>query len=241
MESLLSGKAEVVGKFTNPITAVENVAGLSPDAVFLDVEMPGLSGLEAAAEMSALLPKAAIIFVTAHGHYAVDAFELNAVDYLVKPVQPDRLNKALERIVQRHDEGRQAEAAEKLHLWLNGSLAASRRSTVSLWRGRHLEVVPVERIACCFVAKGARTVSVVADGRVYQATGGLIDFVRKAGLSQLLRCNRSYFLNPAKVKRLEPGKDETLNAHVPGFPEAIPVSRKYRPEVLQVLKSLHES
>ncbi|WP_376696733.1 LytR/AlgR family response regulator transcription factor [Wenzhouxiangella sp. EGI_FJ10305] len=70
---------------------------LLPDVVLLDVEMPGLDGLEVARELRSLEPRPAVIFVTAFEQYAVDAFELAAVDYLVKPVRADRLGRALGR------------------------------------------------------------------------------------------------------------------------------------------------
>lgn len=70
---------------------------LVPDVVFLDVEMPGLDGVAIARRLRKLESAPAVIFVTAFEHYAVDAFELAAVDYLVKPVRPERLSRALER------------------------------------------------------------------------------------------------------------------------------------------------
>jgi len=76
---------------------VERCRELTPDVVLLDVEMPGLDGIEVARKMRQLDAPPALIFVTAFEHYAVDAFELAAVDYLVKPVRADRLTRALER------------------------------------------------------------------------------------------------------------------------------------------------
>jgi DNA-binding LytR/AlgR family response regulator len=241
LEFLLQGRAEIAGKFTSSIAAVENIADLAPDAVLLDVEMPGMNGLETAFEILAILPKVAILFITSFGHYAVDAFELNAVDYLMKPVQPDRLDKALERIIRRLAEGRTDEATLKRNQWLNDSLTAKRRTTASLWRGHHLEIIPLAQIACCFIMKGQRNVSVVAEGQVLQSTEGLIQFVKNAGLSQLLRCNRSFYINPAFITKLEPGEGGTLNAYIPGVPERIPISRKYRSEVMKALKLINKS
>jgi|SRR5699024_2382608 len=70
---------------------------LLPDVVFLDVEMPGLNGIEVARRLGRLESPPAIVFVTAFEQYAVDAFELAAVDYLVKPIRPERLARALDR------------------------------------------------------------------------------------------------------------------------------------------------
>jgi DNA-binding LytR/AlgR family response regulator len=85
----------VVGEAGNAADADELVRGGRYDVVFLDVELPGLSGLELAP-----LARAAVVFVTAHERYAVDAFAVEAFDYLLKPVDPDRLSRVLDRLRQ---------------------------------------------------------------------------------------------------------------------------------------------
>jgi len=87
---------EVIGEAEDGVQAVERIAELTPDLVLLDIQMPGLSGLEVAASLGR--PRPAIIFCTAFEQYAVDAFELHAVDYLLKPVNRSRLQAALDRI-----------------------------------------------------------------------------------------------------------------------------------------------
>ncbi len=88
---------EVVGECANGRDAIAQIASLAPDAVFLDIQMPGLTGLDVVAH----LPQDAmpiIIFVTAYDRYAIDAFEARALDYLLKPVDDDRLTQTLERV-----------------------------------------------------------------------------------------------------------------------------------------------
>lgn len=87
---------EVVGEAEDGERAMEQISALAPDAVFLDIQMPGCSGLEVAASLASPAPH--IVFCTAFDQYAIDAFELNAVDYLLKPVNRARLEKALDRI-----------------------------------------------------------------------------------------------------------------------------------------------
>lgn len=87
---------DIVGEAEDGIQAIEQVAALSPDVLFLDIQMPACSGLEVAASLGR--PRPAIIFCTAYDQYAVDAFELHAVDYLLKPVNRARLQAALERV-----------------------------------------------------------------------------------------------------------------------------------------------
>jgi two-component system LytT family response regulator len=86
---------EIVGEAEDGEQAIERIAELTPDLVFLDIQMPGCSGMEVAASLKS--PRPQIIFCTAYDEYAVEAFELHAVDYLLKPVSRARLVKAIER------------------------------------------------------------------------------------------------------------------------------------------------
>lgn len=93
-----SGIVKTVEEFTNPLEALEKVKDLSVDIVFLDIEMPGMNGMELANRILDLTSQAQVVFVTAYDGYAVEAFELNAVDYLLKPVTRERLRKTLDRV-----------------------------------------------------------------------------------------------------------------------------------------------
>ncbi|RKN85612.1 response regulator [Paenibacillus ginsengarvi] len=91
------GGVTVAGKFQLVSEALEQCARLRPDLIFLDIEMPGISGLAAAELLFDRCPDAEIIYVTAHHQYAIDAFDTNAIGYLLKPVAKERLIKALSR------------------------------------------------------------------------------------------------------------------------------------------------
>ena len=86
---------EVVAQARNGREAVEQFEALEPDICFLDVHMPGMTGVEAAGQIGR---RAHLVFVTAYDHYAVQAFEQEAIDYLVKPVEPARLADTLARL-----------------------------------------------------------------------------------------------------------------------------------------------
>jgi two-component system response regulator LytT len=92
-----SGGIEIVGQATDGVEALRLCGELQPDLLFLDVQMPGLTGFEVARRLiqAQLLPP--LVFVTAFDQYAIEAFSVNAVDYILKPVDPDRLEQALDR------------------------------------------------------------------------------------------------------------------------------------------------
>jgi len=95
------GGADIVAACTNVHEALSTAAALKPDAVFIDIMMPEINGLEAAERLLDLLPNVQVVFVTAHDDFAVQAFELNAIDYVLKPAEAGRLRKTLERIARR--------------------------------------------------------------------------------------------------------------------------------------------
>lgn len=94
------GDVEVVGRYVNPAQAIEALSVSSVDAVFLDNEMPGMSGMEAARKMREIQPQVPIVFITAYAEYAVEAFEIQSTDYLLKPLVLNRLQHAVARIRQ---------------------------------------------------------------------------------------------------------------------------------------------
>ncbi|MCW3070687.1 MAG: DNA-binding response regulator [Bacteroidetes bacterium] len=100
LKSLLAPYPEiqVVGEANNAETAIESIKNLKPDVIFLDIQMPGKNGFELLEEISGL-PE--VVFVTAYDEYAIRAFEVNALDYLLKPVQPNRLAETVKKILNR--------------------------------------------------------------------------------------------------------------------------------------------
>jgi two-component system LytT family response regulator/two-component system response regulator LytT len=92
---------EVVGHAGNGVDALATIHQLSPDVIFLDIQMPGLTGFEVARRLLDEGRDAHIVFVTAYDQHAIEAFEVNAVDYLLKPVDPARLDTAIDRVRRR--------------------------------------------------------------------------------------------------------------------------------------------
>src|SRR3954466_4300390 len=101
------GGVEVIGQAGNGFEAITTIDRLRPDVVFLDVQMPGLTGFEVARRLVDTRASSHIIFVTAYDQHAIEAFEVNAVDYLLKPVEQGRLEVAVDRARRRIDSDRQ--------------------------------------------------------------------------------------------------------------------------------------
>lgn len=94
--------------YVNPLKALSEIGAVKPDGVFLDIEMPGMNGIDLAERILAICPETCIVFLTAFNHYATEAFEVNALDYVLKPIHPDRFAGAVAKIMrnggpERHD------------------------------------------------------------------------------------------------------------------------------------------
>jgi two-component SAPR family response regulator len=94
---------EIVGKFQKPSQVLANVELLKPDVAFLDIEMPGINGIELAMRIYEINPDIDFVFVTAFDQYAVEAFEINAIDYLLKPVVEEKLQRSIDRLLKKRD------------------------------------------------------------------------------------------------------------------------------------------
>lgn len=99
------GGIEVVGQAADGVEALGEIERAEPDVAFLDVQMPGLTGFDVARKLLERGAELALVFVTAYDQRAVEAFEVNAVDYLLKPVEPGRLEQAVQRVRRRRGEG----------------------------------------------------------------------------------------------------------------------------------------
>ena len=90
-----TGRVTIVGTATDPVAALDVLHGTPVDVLFLDIQMPGLTGFEL---LERLDRDVAVVFTTAYDRYAIDAFGVNSVDYLLKPIEPERLDRALDKI-----------------------------------------------------------------------------------------------------------------------------------------------
>lgn len=209
---------EVVGQAGNGFEAVKLVGELAPDLVLLDIQMPKLSGFEV---LELLEPPApAVVFVTAHDEHALKAFEVHAVDYLLKPVEPGRLAAALERVRERLRTHEPAPPAARL-------AAAARVPGRPLERvlvreeGR-VHVIPVGELD--YVEAQDDYLCLVSRGRKLRKQQTLADLEAQLDPDRFVRIHRSYLLNVERLARLDLyAKDSWLAVLADGT--KLPVSR----------------
>lgn len=183
-----------VGEAANGREALEQIEAREPDVVLLDVRMPGLDGLQVARAA----PEAAIVFTTAHDEYAVEAFELSAVDYLMKPVRRERLVRALERA--RGAAG--PPAAQRIEEALTRLVEASGAARVRLTarRGSTLRVFDCNEIVR-FTATGGYT-SFTHGGEEFLLDESLAELEERLGPVGFVRIHRAELVQLDAVRAL---------------------------------------
>lgn len=213
----------VVGEAENGIQAIRKAIEEKPQLVFLDVNMPGINGIDVAKELVALESKPLIVFITAYDSYAVSAFEVSAFDYLLKPVSEERLRNSLDRI-RSMVSSREARVLDKLDK-LSGELGLSRSTRIVGYQNGML--FPIELDEILFLTLEEKNTIVVCERGKYQINGTLSELQEKLSDRKFFRSHKSYIVNLDRIDSIEPWFNSTYNIHLKGIGEIIPVSRTY--------------
>ena len=208
---------EIVGECANGFEAVKAITELSPDLVFLDIQMPKLDGFEVA-ELAG--SKTRYIFATAFDQYAIKAFEFHALDYLLKPFSQQRFDQALAHARANLRKGEPDAAVEQMV-----REAASRNKPVGrvlIREGAKVHVITADKIE--HIEAQDDYVQIRSEGRSYLKNQRLSELEEQLDAEQFLRIHRSYIVNIACVDRIE---QATRDSHVAVLKDGsrVPVSR----------------
>ena len=201
LRQLLAGMdtITIVGEAEDGVQAIESVAELTPDLLLLDIQMPGCSGLEVAASLGG--PRPAIIFCTAFDQYAVDAFELEAVDYLLKPVNRARLQAALARVPEQRAGGRDHHLDQVVR---HDQLAPSR---FLARKGARFRIVPRAEVVAFTFHEGLTRLHTATEQLSMQPT--LAALARRLDPHAFLQVSRNAIVNLDAIREARPFPDGT--------------------------------
>jgi two-component system LytT family response regulator len=199
-----TGRVEVVGRATDPAQGLAQVRAQPIDVLFLDIHMPGLSGFEVVERVP---PGPAVVFTTAHDQHAVQAFEVNAVDYLLKPVEAARLDRALDRVSARRAAGGSdmRAALEQLARQLRGG--AFLDHLASRLRDR-VQLLPVDQVT--HVIARDRATYAVANATEHVLDMTIVELERRLDPARFFRIHRGALVNVAWVSELRADEDGHL-------------------------------
>jgi two-component system LytT family response regulator len=208
---------EVVGESSNGFDAVRAAGELKPNCVFLDIQMPRLDGFEV---MELLDPSIAVVFVTAYDQYAVKAFDVHAVDYVLKPFSEARLSEALARARVRLQSGRRHDPTTISAAVRPPGQFASR---IVVRDGPHIRVIPVEKLD--FAEAQDDLVVLRSEGKKYSKSQTLAALASTLDPSRFFRVHRSYVINLDRLRQVEL---YAKNSHVAILTDGsrIPISRE---------------
>ncbi|HIC81216.1 MAG TPA: response regulator transcription factor [Kiloniellaceae bacterium] len=219
----LGGDHRVAGQAANGEEAVAACREGEVDLVLMDIRMPGMDGMEAAARLAEMETPPAVVFVTAYDEHALEAFERRAVDYLLKPVRKARLEKALARAV----------TPTRAHLQkINGAAPPDRRTHISAPTPGGIQSVAVEEVLC-FRADSKYVAVCHAEGEL------LVEESLKA-LEQefgdlFIRIHRGILAARRHVEGMEKA-EEGWRLRLHGMDEGLPISRRHLPAVRRWLR-----
>jgi len=212
-------QVDVVGEARDAFEALELITTLAPELLYLDVRMPGMSGLELARHLAGLDEPPAIIFTTAHGEHAMEAFEAEAVGYLLKPIRKEKLSTATER-------------AQRLNLPQLAAVAAPERTHLAVRTRAGLRMLRVEDVICLLAQDKYTTVRHTA------GTDMIEDSLRALESefgTRFLRVHRGALVNRDFIEAVERTAEGTHQIRLRGIPETLPVSRRLAGELKTLL------
>ena len=204
----------VVGTASDGAAALRLVEALAPDLILLDMTMPELDGLSVARRLAARGKSPAIVFVTAHDNYAVEAFDLDAVDYVLKPVQRERLARAIDRAIARRGQSKPRNSE-----WLD-----------ELWIPHRSELIRIDTDEVSRIDAERDYVRLHVDDRSYLLLQTIAGLESKLDPTKFIRIHRSTILRKDRITGLRHDGLGVWSVEL-GDEEALRIGRTYLPKV----------
>lgn len=214
------GEWQVAGEAGHGRQALDLCQQLDPDVVLLDIRMPQMDGIEVARHLASLERPPAVIFTTAYSDYAIQAFEAQAIGYLVKPVRRERLHQALQQAARLNRRGLDAVAA--------AAGAEGRRTHICVRKAKGLRLVPVADILC-FQADQKYVTLVLADDE--EVSDETLKDLEVEFADQFIRIHRNTLVAVKALQRIETTDDGRAFAWLARRPDPLPISRRLLADV----------
>ncbi|HPQ44520.1 MAG TPA: LytTR family DNA-binding domain-containing protein [Syntrophales bacterium] len=225
---------EVISCAHSGVEALASIKTVAPDVVFLDIKMPGLSGFDVAREILTLSEPPFIVFATAYDEYAVDAFDLKAVDYILKPFSRDRVVKTVERLRELSGKKLDISALKAVVDQLNRKTSRKNFTRVSVVEKGKILLISPEEISHCRAYYGRS--EVFTKDRSFFSSATLDELEKRLSNENFFRMHRSYLVNLEYIRDVVPyinGK-YLITLHG-GCAIDIPVSRRRAQALKEIL------
>ena len=205
---------KIMEEFDDSIKALEYIEQNKPDIIFLDINMPKLDGMALGKIINHFPKKSLIIFITAHKDYAVDAFEIQGYDYILKPYSEERIVSTLKKIEKFSDR-------------------KCANNKITLWKDNKMIVRSIIEISYC--EANERETLIYIKGVQYNVSCSISEFYKKLPKEIFFRSHRSYIINTDKITEIIPWFNNTFMLKMQGEEVDIPVSRNNIIEFKQIM------
>ncbi|MFJ5717376.1 LytR/AlgR family response regulator transcription factor [Neobacillus sp. NPDC093127] len=212
-----SEQVDILGEADCVEDAVAAIIELKPDLVFLDIELAEENGLSLARQLEPLEQTPAIVFATAYDEYALEAFDLDAVDYILKPFDEERIHKTLEKIKKMQNLG-------KKNNLIQSSVKQNNNGKIAVLVDERIVLLTVADIVYLESSEGK--CNIVTIEQAYKVAEALVVLEKKVNNAKFLRVHRSFIVNVDHIVEIEPWFNSTYNLHMRDGSQ-VPVSRTY--------------
>ena len=225
---------EVVGEASHGMEALEQNRKLKPDIMFLDIQMPEMSGMDVARILLDEKYKPMVIFVTAYDQFAIEAFEVNAVDYLLKPISEERLRNRLRKISSVEENSEELNY-DKLSKMLQDIKIGTKTlpNIISVYHKNKL--IPIEIKDIIYATIEDKTTIIITDKGKFEINYTLNKLLEKLDSSIFFRSHKSYIVNLKNISSIEPWFNATYNINLKDDLGMIPVSRSYAKSFREIM------
>ena len=219
---------DIIGEFDSGEEASRAIEALMPQVIFVDIEMPGLSGIQTAERVINCPTVPLVVFATAHEEFAVKAFELNAADYLLKPFSAKRITNCIHKVRSLLTETRAA-AQNKRD---TGGIQPHSLPKLAIEHNGKAYVINTRDIIAVYCTEGQLAIQLAE--KCYYSNMSLQDLQARLDGRLFFRTHRAYLVNIEKIRELIPWFNGTYNLILEGFGRDVPVSRQQVPKLKKI-------
>jgi two-component system LytT family response regulator len=212
---------EIVDEFEDGIDVIKFIQQNEVDVIFLDINIPSLDGVLLAQNISKFSKKPYIVFITAYKEHAVEAFEIQAFDYILKPYSESRIISMLKKLEMNYNRPKDTSHKSKI------------TNKINLWKNEKIIVVDIDNIYYCIARE--RVTHVFTKDEEYSVNLSISEFYNTLSKDIFFRCHRSYIVNISKIREIIPWFNNTYNLKLQDIDYEVPVSRSNLKEFKQIM------
>lgn len=228
---------EIAGIAKDGLEAVEILNTMDIDIALLDIQMPGMSGIEVARKMMNKKIKTLFIFTTAYDAYAIDAFEIHAVDYLLKPIRQEKLKKAIKIASKRLNSANRRDLDQnKLELFMDSYMKKNQKQTnqyISIFQGG--QIIPVKISTILYAEARGRFVWICTGKNEYKTNTNFREIEELLYSPDFFVCHRSFIVKVDAIEAIDLWVNNSYRLKLKGTPATIPVSRSHKEKLQELL------